>query len=106
MQRTSMLLRTLGIVTFLAVTSLILPLSAHAGGVHVSIGFGLPLPVAIVAPPPPVVVAPQPVVVQPAPVVVQQYPVVVAEPRVVYTYPAYGGYRYRGYRHWGHYYRY
>ena len=106
MKRTSTLLRTLGLITFMTAASLILPLSAHAGGVHVSIGFGLPLPVAIVAPPPAVVVAPQPVVVQPAPIVVQQPAVVVAEPRVVYTYPYYGGYRYGGYRHWGHYHRY
>jgi hypothetical protein len=95
MKCTGTLLRTLGIVTFIAVASLVLPLSAHAGGVHVSIGFGLP--VAVIAPPPPVVVALQPVVVQPAPVVVHQPPVVIAQPRVVYTSPYY-----RGYRHWRH----
>jgi hypothetical protein len=111
MKRTSTLLRTLGIVTFLAVASLTLPLAAHAGGVHVSIGFGLPFPVAVIAPPPPVVIAPQhvivqpaPVVVYPAPVVVRQPPVVVAGPRVVYTYPYYGAHG--GYRHWRHYHRY
>ena len=101
MKHTSMLLRTLGIATFLAVTSLVLPLSAHAGGVHVSLGFGLPFPVAVVAPPPLVVIAPRPVFVQPAPVFVPPPPVVIAGPRVVYRYPYYGGYR-----HWRHYHRY
>ena len=75
MKRTSKLLRTFGILTFLAVASLALPLSSHAGGVHVSIGLGLPFPV---------VVAPQPVVVHPAPVIVAQPPVMVAGPHVVY----------------------
>jgi hypothetical protein len=51
MKRISTLLRTLGMVTCIAVASLALPLSAHAGGVHVSIGLGLPLPIAVVAPP-------------------------------------------------------
>jgi PXPV repeat (3 copies) len=87
MKRTSKLLRMFGILTFLAVASLALPLSSHAGGVHVSIGLGLPFPV---------VVAPQPVVVHPAPVIVARPPVMVAGPHVVYTHPYYGGHR-----HWG-----
>jgi hypothetical protein len=83
------LLRTFGIVGFCGLAALALPSPAHAGGVHVSVGFGLPVPVFVA--PAPVVVAPQsavvypapPVYVQPAPVVVEQPPVMV-EPQVVY----------------------
>ena len=102
MKRTRKLLRMFGTLTFLAVASLALPLSSHAGGVHVSIGLGLPFPV---------VVAPQehvPVVVHPAPVIVARPPVMVAGPHVVYTRPYYGGHRHwgdhrhgGGHRHWG-----
>jgi len=107
MQRISTLLRTFGIVSFCGLAALALPSPAHAGGVHVSVGFGLPVPVFVA--PAPVVVAPQPAViypappvyVQPVPVVVEQPPVVV-EPQVVYAQPSYAGYPYyRGYyRHW------
>jgi len=88
MKHLSPVLRTFGVVTFLGIASLaLLPLPAHAGGVHVSFGFGLPVPV---------VVAPQPVYVPPV-------PVVVAGPDVVYTH-SYSGPRY-GYgrpRHYGY----
>ncbi|SRR6266851_1298216 len=92
--------RTLGVVTFVGMASLALPFSAQAGGVHVSIGVGVPVvvaPVPVVVQPAPVVVT-QPVIVQRAPVIVAEPPVVVAEPRVVYGYPSYRGY----YRHWKH----
>jgi WXXGXW repeat (2 copies) len=46
-------LATLGIVT------------VNAGGLHVGVNFGIPLPVPVVTAPVPVVVAPAPVVVQP-----------------------------------------
>lgn len=82
-----------GILTLLAVSLLgmAMPLTARAGGVHVSVGLELPIPVAVV--PAPVVVAPAPVLVQQppvliaqsAPVIVQPAPAVVLEPRrVVY----------------------
>jgi hypothetical protein len=79
MQRVYML-RIVGVLAFLGVASLTIPLSAHAGGVQVSIGIGLPLPVTVV--PAPVVVAPRPVIVYPAPVVVAPPPVVIAPLRV------------------------
>ena len=109
MKRMSTLLRTFGVVTLLGIATLALPLPAHAGGVHVSIGFGLPFPVVVA--PQPVVVVPQPVIVQQAPVIVQpeptvvyQPPVVVTEPQVVYAQPSYGGYPYYRdyYRPWRH----
>ena len=40
MQRISTLLRTFGIVGFCGLAALALPRPAHAGGVHVSVGFG------------------------------------------------------------------
>jgi hypothetical protein len=94
---------TLGMVTLVGMASLVLPVPAQAGGVHVSIGVGLPV---VVAPAPVIVerapvVVPQPVIVQHAPVIVTEPPVVVAEPRVVYGYPYYRGY----YRHWKHHHR-
>ena len=49
-------------VSFFGIVSL--PLPAHAGGVQVSIGIGLPFPVAVV--PAPFAVTRQPVIVQPA----------------------------------------
>ena len=101
MQRINTLLRTFGIVGFCGLAALALPSPAHAGGVHVSVGFGLPVPVFVA--PAPVVVAPQPTVVypappvyvQPAPVVVEQPPVVV-QPQVVYGQSSYRGYAYYG----------
>ena len=87
MQRINTLLRTCGIVGFCGLAALALPRPAHAGGVHVSLGFGLPVPV-FVAPPPPVYVQPaSPVYVYPAPVVVEHPPVVV-QPPVVYGRPS------------------
>ena len=50
MQRINTLLRTCGIVGVCGLAALALPRPAHAGGVHVSLGFGLPVPV-FVAPP-------------------------------------------------------
>jgi hypothetical protein len=104
----STLVRTLGVMTLVGMASLSLPFPAQAGGVHVSIGVGLPVVVApapVIVQPAPVVVVqpapvmiPQPVVVQRAPVIVTEPPVVVAEPQVVYGYPAYRG----PYRYWKH----
>src|SRR6266446_10034196 len=101
MQCKRMLVRTLGVVTLIGIASLALPFPAQAGGLHVSIGVGLPVvvaPVPVIVQPAPVMVAPQPVFVQRAPVIVTESPVVVAEPRVVYGYPSYRGY-YRYGRH-------
>jgi hypothetical protein len=86
MQYSNTGLRKYNIVTFLGMSLLALagPWSAHAGGVHVSVGFELPVPVAVVPAPAPVVVAPAPVVVYPAPVVVRRPPVVIEERRVIY----------------------
>jgi PXPV repeat (3 copies) len=61
------------------------PAIAHAGGVHLSIGIGIPTPVYVA--PAPVVVAPAPVIVHPPPAVVYQSPVVVTEPYFVYQRP-------------------
>ena len=104
MRATHTLVRMVGIVAFLGIATLALPLSAHAGGVQVSVGIGVPLPEPVVVAPAPVVVALQPVVVQPAPVIVHPAPVVVAPAPVVvrerwlppgiakkyYGYPTYG----------------
>ena len=93
MQHRNTVLWKYSILPFLGLSLLALavPWSAHAGGVHVSVGFELPIPVAVVPAPAPVVVAPTPVVVQrppvvfyPGPVVVQQPPVVIEERRVIY----------------------
>ena len=102
MQRINALLRTVGIVGVCGLAALALPRPAHAGGVHVSLGFGLPVPV-FVAPPPPVVYPAPPVYVYPAPVIVEHPPVVV-QPPVVYGQPSYRGYAsYGGYgRPWRH----
>jgi hypothetical protein len=59
------------------------PPSADAGGVHLSVGIGVPAPVYVA--PPPVVVRPAPVIVQPPPGVV--YPGVIYPPPVVYSAP-------------------
>ena len=104
MQRTSGMLRRFGMLTFLGLglVSLMLPWHAQAGGVQVSFGFGIPLP--IVVAPAPVYVQPAPVYVQRRPVIVQQSPVVVTEPYPGQAY--YGGYyRHGGYhraKHWHH----
>jgi hypothetical protein len=90
MKRMNTFLRTLGVVTLVGMASLALPFPAQAGGVHVSIGVGLP-----------VVVAPAPVIVQRAPIIMVPPPVVVSEPQVVYGYPYYRGYH----RHWKHHHR-
>jgi PXPV repeat-containing protein len=74
-----------GLAIIIAVWAM--PQSAQAGGVHLSIGVGIPAPVYVG--PPPVVVQPAPVIIQPAPSVV--YPGVVFPPPVVYTVP-YGVY--------------
>jgi hypothetical protein len=76
---------TVGVLVGLAVSIavLVIPQSAHAGGVHLSIGIGIPAPVYVV--PPPVVVGPAPIIVQPAPGIV--YPGVVYPPPVAYTVP-------------------
>jgi hypothetical protein len=101
MQYSNIVLRKYSILTFLGLSliALAVPWSAHAGGVHVSVGFELPVPVAVVPVPAPVVVAPPPVVMQrppvvleqpgpvvvyPGPVVVRQPPVVIEEQRVRY----------------------
>src|SRR5437773_11354515 len=72
------LVRTLGVVTLVGMASLALPFPAHAGGVHVSIGVGLPFPG---------VVYPAPVIVQPAPVVVVPQPVIGQRARDIVTEP-------------------
>ena len=85
MERIRTLLRMFGLVIFLGIASLALPLPAHAGGLRVSIGLGLPVPVAVA----------------PAPVGVTRPPVRVGEPCVGYERPYYaGGHRY--WRHWKH----
>ena len=78
-----------GVLVGLAVSTAVwvMPQAAHAGGVHLSIGVGIPAPVYVG--PPPVVFHPAPVIIQPAPSVV--YPGVVFPPPVVYTVP-YGVY--------------
>src|SRR5215510_6249777 len=81
MKRMSTFLRTFGLASVLGLAALAVPLSAHAGELQVSIGFGLPLPVVVA--PPPVYVAPPPVVVAPPPVYVEPAPVVVTQPQVV-----------------------
>jgi hypothetical protein len=93
MKRISTLVRTFGLVSCFGIAALALPRSAHAGGIHVSFGFGLPVPV---------VVAPQPVYMPPAPVVVAPPPVVYTTPGVVYEQPYAEGY----YRYARHPYRY
>jgi len=81
----------------IGIAALAIPTSAQAGGVHLSIGFGIPYPVYVV--PGPVVVAPPPVVVYPAPVVGYYSPVVIAPP-----YPGYPHHYHPGWakRHYGY----
>jgi hypothetical protein len=75
-----------GVLVGLAVSTAVwvMPQPAHAGGVHLSIGVGIPTPVYVG--PPPIVVHPAPVFVHPAPSVV--YPGVVYPPPVVYSVPS------------------
>jgi hypothetical protein len=63
MQHRNTVLQQASILTFLGLNllALAMPWSAHAGTVHVSLGFKLPVPVAVVPAPLPVVVAPAPV---------------------------------------------
>jgi len=79
----------IGVIAGLAVgmTIWLMPRPAHAGGVHLSIGVGIPAPVYVV--PPPVIVQPAPVIIQPEPNYI--YPGVVYPPPIVYTVP-YGVY--------------
>jgi hypothetical protein len=85
MKRSSALSWTVGILVGLGVSlaTLVMPAPASAGGVHLSIGIGVPAPVYVA--PPPVVVRPAPVIVQPVPRIV--YPGVVYPPPVAYTAP-------------------
>ena len=96
MPRMYVVLRTCGIVAVLAVATLAIPLSAHAG-VRVSVGIGLPV---IVAPAPVVVVAAPPAVVYSAPVVVASPPVVYESAPVLV-----GGYYGYHHGHWKHHHR-
>ena len=70
-----------------SIATWVMPLTSEAGGVHFSIGIGVPAPIYVA--PPPIVVHPAPVIVQPAPGIV--YPGVVYPPPVAYTVP-YGVY--------------
>jgi hypothetical protein len=107
MQRIRTLSWMFGLVMFLGIASLALPLTAHAGGLRVSIGLELPVPV-VIAPTAVIVTRPRPVIVQSAPVVVTRPPVIGSEPCVESERPYYGGYHvgyqrpsYRDYqRHW------
>jgi hypothetical protein len=78
---------TVGVLAGLAVSMAIwaIPQLAHAGGVRLSIGIGIPAPVYVA--PPPVVVHPAPIIVQPAPGIVYPPPGIVYPPPVVYTVP-------------------
>ena len=96
MKRMRLLGWTFGMMIF-SMASLALPLPASAGGVHVSIGLGVPVY------PAPVVVAPPPAVVYPAPVVVAPPPVVYGAPPVVVG--GYYGTRHRPWRHHHHHWR-
>ena len=91
MQHRRPLLWMFGMMICMGMASLALPLPAHAGRLHVSIGLGVP-------------VYPAPVVVAPPPAVVYSAPVVVAQPPVVYGAPpvAVGGYYGSRHRHWRH----
>jgi hypothetical protein len=85
----------------LSIIALIAPLPAHAGGVHLSIGIGIPAPVYVA--PPPAVVYPAPVLIQPPPAMVYPPPVVYTAPCDVYGRPLPPGLakKYYGY-HPGH----
>jgi hypothetical protein len=66
----------------LGIAALTVSQPAHAGGLRLSIGIGIPAPVYVA--PVPVVVAPAPVLIYPPPAVVYQYPVVVTRPYFVH----------------------
>jgi hypothetical protein len=87
MTRRKMLSLTVGVLVGVAVSiaTLALPQRAHAGGVHLSIGIGIPAPVYVA--PPPAVVYPAPVIVQPAPRLVYPPPVTYSAPCDVYGRP-------------------
>jgi hypothetical protein len=89
MKRSRVLFWTGGMLVGLGVSLItwMMPPAADAGGVHLSIGIGIPAPVYVA--PPPIVVHPAPVIVQPAPGIV--YPGVAYPPPVVYAVP-YGAY--------------
>jgi hypothetical protein len=89
MTRSKVSLLMVGVLVCLIVSiaAWVMPQPAHAGGVHLSIGVGIPGPVYVG--PPPIVIHPAPVIVQPAPNVV--YPGWTYPPPVVYPVP-YGGY--------------
>jgi hypothetical protein len=74
----------IGLLTCLGIglAGLVAPTPAHAGGVHLSIGIGIPAPVYVA--PPPVVVTPAPVVVYPEPHVIYPPPVVFVDPHPGY----------------------
>jgi hypothetical protein len=84
MWRANGTLRRLALVAALGIGlgGLALATPAQAGGIHVSIGLGIPAPVYVA--PPPLVVAPAPVIVQPAPSVIYEPPVVVTPPYLGY----------------------
>jgi hypothetical protein len=74
--------RALVVALGIVLGSVILATTAQAGGVHVSIGLGLPVPVYVA--PPPVVVVPAPVIVQPMPGIIYPPPVVLTPPYIIY----------------------
>jgi hypothetical protein len=82
----------------LGMAALAVPQLAHAGGVRLSIGIGIPALVYVA--PAPVVVAPAPVLVYPPPAVVYQSPVVVTPPYFVdkHHFPPGIAKKYHGYR--------
>jgi hypothetical protein len=90
MKRSRALSWTVGMLVGLGIslTTWIMPAPANAGGVHLSVGIGIPGPVYVA--PPPIVVHPAPVIVQPAPGIV--YPGVAYPPPGAYAIP-YGAYR-------------
>ena len=127
MTRMQTVLWSLGVLCGVGImlSGLLRPVPAEAGGLHVSIGLGIPVPVGVVPAPvvvapapiivqqPPVVVVPSPVIVQPAPVIAYPPPLVVGPPVVAYPPylspgfaqpyrgdPAGDGYRWA--RHWKH----
>jgi hypothetical protein len=98
-----------GVLVGLAVciAILVMPQRTDAGGVHLSIGIGVPAPAYVV--PPPVVVQPAPVIVQPIPRIVYPgtvYPPVYCDvygrplsPGSAKRYYGHPGYGYKFYKH-------
>ena len=86
MKRVHAVLGKLGLLALLGVSvaGLAMAPPAQAGNFHLSIGIGIPVPVAVV--PAPVIVAPPPVIVQPAPVIAYPPSVVIAEPYIARPY--------------------